>query len=142
MRCIASLCSALPERKTGSASVCASDGIQYEKGWSDMKKVLSVVLAALLSLALPCPALCEDRPVLTIGDVSDRSSKRVDGENQLGLWRYLEDQLGVEIQYVYLSSDDYAAGLSSGNLPDIVATSNNLSTILENGVALDVDPYG
>ena len=109
-----------------------------------MKRILVSVLAALLLLPAACSACLaeEDRPVLTIGDVSDRSSKRVDGENQLGLWRYLEDQLGVEIQYVYLSSDDYAAGLSSGNLPDIVATSNNLSTILENGVALDVDPYG
>lgn len=108
-----------------------------------MKRILVSVLAALLLLPATC-SVClaeEDRPVLTIGDVSDRSSRRVDGENQLGLWRYLEDQLGVEIQYVYLSSDDYAAGLSSGNLPDIVATSNNLSTILENGVALDVDPY-
>jgi len=40
-----------------------------------------------------------------------------------------------------MSSEEYDAALSSGNLPDIVATRNNLSTILENGVALDVDPY-
>ena len=106
-----------------------------------MKRRLSLLLAVLLSLALPCPAFTEDRPVLTIGDVNDRSSYRVDGENQLGVWRYLEDLLGVEIRYVHLSADDYASALSTGILSDIVATDNNLSTIRENGVALDLDPY-
>ena len=90
---------------------------------------------------MPWPTLAEERPVLTIGDVRDRSSKRVDGENQLGVWRYLEDLLGVEIQYVYLKPDAYASALASGILPDIVATDNNLATILENGVALNIDPY-
>lgn len=37
--------------------------------------------------------------------------------------------------------EDYASGLASGNLPDIVATDNNLSTILDSGAALNVDPY-
>ena len=100
------------------------------------------MLAVLLGLLLLSPASAEDdRPVLTIGDVTDRSSSRIDGENQLGLWQYLEDQLGVEIRFVYLTPEAYAAGLASGNLPDIVATNNNLSTILENGVALNADPY-
>jgi hypothetical protein len=106
-----------------------------------LKRILSLWLAVLLGLALPWPALAEDRPVLTIGDVSDRSSKRVDGENQLGMWRYLEDLLGVEIRYVHLTADDYASGLANGNLPDIVSTDNNLSTIRESGAALDLDPY-
>ena len=47
----------------------------------------------------------------------------------------------MDIRYIHMSSEEYDAALSSGNLPDIVATRNNLSTILENGVALDVDPY-
>ena len=106
-----------------------------------MKRRLSLLLAAILSLALPWPAVAEERPILTIGDFNDRSSYRIDGENQLGIWRYLEDLLGVEIKYVHLSADDYASALSTGNLPDIVATKNNLSTIRENGVALDLDPY-
>jgi len=83
----------------------------------------------------------EERPVLTIGDVEDRSSARMNRENQLGLWQYLEDQIGVEIQFVYLSPETYAAGLSSGDLPDIVATNNNLATILDNGVAFNAGPY-
>ena len=108
-----------------------------------MKRILSFVLAVLLFLPLTCSVAFaeEERPVLTIGDVTNRSSKRVDGDDQLGLWRYLEDKLGIEIRYIYLTPDAYASGLASGNLPDLVATDNNLSAILENGVALNVDPY-
>lgn len=108
-----------------------------------MKRALVLALLLAVSMMLPPPraASAEERIVLTIGDINDRSSYRVDGENQLGLWRYLEDLLDVEIQYVYLSAADYASGLSNGNLPDIVVTNNNLSTIRENGVALNLDPY-
>ena len=104
-----------------------------------MKRTLSLVLTALLGLMLACPALGEDRIVLTIGDTWDRSGKRFN--DQLGMWQYLEDKLGVDIRYVYLSPGDYASGLSNGDLPDIVTTQNNLSTILENGAALNADPY-
>ena len=111
-----------------------------------MKRSLSLVLSVLL-LLLSCSAAVgsasadEDRVVLTIGDITDRSGARMDGDNQLGMWQYLEDQLNIEIKFVYLTEEAYATGLSSGNLPDIVATNNNLATILENGVALNVDPY-
>ena len=54
-----------------------------------MKKFLSLVLAALL-LFLSCPAFGESRPVLTIGDTTDYSGDRISGDDQLGLWRYLE----------------------------------------------------
>ena len=97
-----------------------------------------MIFSALMSLLLVCSARA-DRPVLTIGDDRDRSGGRF--SDQLGMWQYLEDQLDADIQYVYLSKDAYAAGLASGDLPDIVTTWSNLSTILENGVALDADPY-
>ena len=108
-----------------------------------MKKILSAVLTAALALLLLCPVQGaeENRPVLTIGDIHDRTGDRIDGEDQLGLWQYLEDQLGVEIRFVQMTPESYASGLASGNLPDIVSTDNNLSTILESGVALDLDPY-
>ena len=107
-----------------------------------MKRIRMFALVALFfTLASAGLSFAEERPVLRIGDITDRSSKRVDGDNQLGLWRYLEDQLGMEIEYVQLSERDYAEGLSNGNLPDIVATDNNLSVILANGVALNLDPY-
>ena len=108
-----------------------------------MRRMLTTVLALALLLAplLPCAAV-EDRPVLTIGDTLDRTAVRVDGEDQLGIWRYLEDQLGVEIRYVYLSAEDYAAAMTSGDLPDIVITAyTSLSEIREKGLALDADPY-
>ena len=90
-------------------------------------------------LLLPYSAFSEERPVLTIGDLDNRTGNVY--ADQLGMWLYLEDLLDVDIRYVYMSPDDYAAGLAGGALPDIVATYNNLSTILENGVALNVDPY-
>ena len=104
-----------------------------------MKKLLALILSAVLALMLvPFTAAADDRVVLTIADTTARSS-RYDGS--LGMWQYLAEKAGVEIRYIYLTPEEYAAGLSSGDLPDIVTTRNNLSTILENGAALDVGPY-
>ena len=80
----------------------------------------------------------EERIVLTIGDRTTRSGSKYSEE--LGVWKYLEDLLGVDIQYLLMTPEEYDARLASGDLPDVVATQNNLSSILENGVALDVDP--
>ena len=97
----------------------------------------------LLILSYPAAAeesaVSEDRVILTIADRSSRSGNRY--SEDLGMWRYLADKLGVEIRYVYYSPEEFASRLASGDLPDIVATQNNLSEILENGVALDADPY-
>ena len=92
-----------------------------------------------MCLLLPCPVSAAERPVITIGDNVNRSGSRYDEER--GVWRYLADLLGVDIKYVYMTDEEYAAGLASGDLPDLVATNKNLSTIMENGVALNVDPY-
>ena len=109
-----------------------------------MKRLLSLVLTLLILAGLFFPASVsaeEERIVLTIGETIYRDNPRMSGENQLGIWKYLEDRLGVEFRHVYMTKDEYATALSSGNLPDIVTTQNNLATILENGVALNVDPY-
>ena len=110
-----------------------------------MKRWIAWALAACLCL-LFTPfgaegAWAEDRIVLTIGDWDDRSTSRYSGENQLGIWQYLEDQLGVEIEYVHLSEGQYETAIATGELPDIVATNNDLSGILEAGAALNVEPY-
>ena len=105
-----------------------------------MKRILSLALAALFCLmALNVPAFAEDRVVLTIGDLSARTGNRYD--ESLGMWRYVAEQAGVEIRYVFMTPDEYASAMSNGTLPDIVATQNNLATILENGVALNAAPY-
>ena len=110
-----------------------------------MIRILAIILAVCAGL-LPLSAVAETadaqvRIVLTIGDWDDRTENRYDGENQLGIWQYLEDQLGVEIEYVHLGEGQYETALASGNLPDIVATNNDLSGILKAGVALNVEPY-
>ena len=104
------------------------------------RQILSLALAVLLSLmVLNCPAAAEDSAVLTIGDSTTRSGNRYDSGK--GMWQYVADQAGVEIRYVYLTPEEYASAMSSGDLPDIVATQNNLATIIENGVALNAAPY-
>ena len=108
-----------------------------------MKKALSLGLSLvlLLILALPGFAAAEDRPVLTIGETTYRAAPRMSGEDQLGIWKYLGDRLGVEFRHVNMTEEEYEAALADGNLPDIVSTQNNLAMILENGLALDAEPY-
>ena len=105
-----------------------------------MKKILFLLAVVLTFVWLPaCPAHAEERPVLTIGDQAATSETQYMGE--LGVWRYLEDLIGAEIQYVHMTPEEYAVRLASGDLPDIVVTDRNLATIIESGVALDADPY-
>ena len=102
--------------------------------------ILSVSL--MLTVFLPYAAFTEEeRIVLTIGGTTYRENPRMSGEDQLGIWKYLEDQLNVEFRFVYLSPEEYDAALAGGNLPDIVSTDNNLAEIRENGLALDAQPY-
>ena len=103
---------------------------------------ISVLMNLMLMLFLPCNAFTEEnRIVLTIGDTTYRATPRMSGDDQLAIWKYLEGQLGVEFRFVYLTTEEYDAALASGNLPDIVTTDNNLAEILENGLALDAQPY-
>lgn len=118
-----------------------------------MKKILSVAFSIVMILMLlPCSAAAEqtaeepsagaaagDRIILTIGDMSTRSGNRYNEEK--GMWRYLAERLGVDIRYDYIPPEEFSSRLASGDLPDIVATDKNLSTILEYGVALDAEPY-
>ena len=108
-----------------------------------MKRICLFALAAVLAFGWlrSVPVHAEEREVLTIGDVSDHSGDRLTGEDQLGMWQYLEDQIGMEIEYIYVSQDDYKSMMNSGNLPDILVTNNNLSEIREKGLALNIEPY-
>ena len=104
------------------------------------RRILSLVMAVLQCLImLNLPAFAEDRVELTIGDSTTRSGSRFDPN--MGMWQYVSEKAGVEIRYVYLTPEEYATAMSSGSLPDIIATQNNLATILENGVALNAAPY-
>ena len=90
-------------------------------------------------LLLPCSVSAEERVVLTIGDTTERSGSRYNED--LGFWHYLEDLADVDIEYIYMTPEEYDSALSSGNLPDLVATRNNLSTIMEYGAAFNADPF-
>ena len=105
-----------------------------------MKRSLWFALTvSVFLLLLPYSASAEDRVVLTIGDTTERSGSRYNED--LGFWHYLEDLADVEIEYIYMTPEEYDSALSSGNLPDLVATRNNLSTIMEYGAAFNADPF-
>ena len=107
---------------------------------SALRKLLSLALSVILILTLlPCPVSAEERVVLTLADTTERSGNRYNAD--LGMWQYLAEKVGVEIDFSYITPEEYESRLASGDLPDIVATRNNLSKILENGVALDASPY-
>ena len=89
------------------------------------KRIFAVVLSLILlpALFLPSAAFTEENlVVLTIGDTTYRAAPRMSGDDQLAIWKYLEEQPNVEFRLVYLSPEDYDAALTSGNLPDIVST--------------------
>ena len=73
-------------------------------------------------LLLPCSVSAEERVVLTIGDTTERSGSRYNED--LGFWHYLEDLADVDIEYIYMTPEEYDSALSSGNLPDLVASSS------------------
>ena len=103
-----------------------------------------IAILALLLLPLPgtvCPSFASQKVTLTIGDTFDRSSNGYDGENQLRFWKLLEEKLDVEIRFVQLNEDSYSAAMASGDLPDIVATNNNLAEIMDTHLAMNLDPY-
>ena len=103
------------------------------------RSLLFALTVSVFLLLLPYSASAEDRVVLTIGDTTERSGNRYNED--LGFWHYLEDLADVEIEYVYMTPEEYDSALSSGNLPDLVATRNNLSTIMEYGAAFNADPF-
>ena len=104
-----------------------------------MKKLLSLVLALMLALGVLSGisfAAAEETITLTIGDINDN-----DEYDTQRIWRIVEEKLGVKLQFIYMPTDTYAAVLASGDLPDIVHPTNDLSAILEAGLALNVEPY-
>lgn len=109
-----------------------------------MKKFASLVLSLILCLSLMSGIGVvfaeEARTVLTIGDVVDHSAT-YEGENKSKFWKLIEDELNIEIDFIYLPEDTYAAVMASGDLPDIVHPGNDLSSILDAGLALNVEPY-
>ena len=104
-----------------------------------MKKTLSLVLALIMALGLLSGitlASAEERITLTIGDINERPEYA-----ERKIFRLAEERLNIDIQFIYMPTDTYAAILASGDLPDIVHPNNDLSTILEAGLALNVEPY-
>lgn len=96
------------ENKPGRQLIRNRD--QKSRSRYGMARVCALVLSLVLlpALLLPGAARAEEaRIVLTIGDTTYRAVPRMSGDDQLAIWKYLEEQLGVEFRLVYLSPEDY-----------------------------------
>ena len=102
-----------------------------------MKKIVCLALALTLALSLFAGAsLAEDRRVLTIASMVDYSSYF-----DTDIFREIEDELNIEIQYTTYDENSFAAMLSGGDLADIMMPKKMTINILESGLALNLDPY-
>lgn len=103
-----------------------------------MRKIMSLALAALLSLALLLPALAvgEEPRIVTMGSCSVFVENWLDQE----IMRILQDDLNVRIDYTYYDRDKFSLLLAGGELPDIVVgRMDYLPSIIQNGMALNLD---
>lgn len=105
-----------------------------------LKALLSkaLVLVMLLGMMTGFAALAEEAPVtLTIGSAFVFRDGFFENEEVVQI---LKDKCNIEIEYTFYDTDKFALMLASNDLPDIVCcTQNHLATILENGMALNID---
>ena len=97
---------AADETAPAEESIVAEEGAAAENS-----AVAEETAVAEGSAAAEETADAKERVVLTIGDLATRSGNRYD-EN-LGLWQYLAELVGVEIRYVYLSTEEWTQRLRS-----------------------------
>lgn len=103
-----------------------------------MKKLLSIILAALLIGCLFSVAAADGEPtVLTIGSII---TKR-DFDNDVMIQK-IEDKLNIKLEFTYYDADQYAVMLADGSLPDIMLSKYEyLQNVLASGYALNIEPY-
>lgn len=104
-----------------------------------MKKRLSLVLVTVLLASLFSGfsfASAEQPRVLTIGSMTN-----YDGFLNFDIYKQLQKDLNMTIEFTYYSPDSFSAMLAGGDLPDIVIMESNLSIVMNNKLALDLSPY-
>ena len=102
-----------------------------------MKKLFSICLVIMMLVGLLSGvSFAEEKRVLTIGATQDYTE---DFEK----WDYLkrlEEELNIEIEFIYLTKDAYATLLAGGELPDLMLGERNLPVVISNDLAMNVRP--
>ena len=103
-----------------------------------MKKAIASFLAVMLLLSLAPAAMAEEPIVVTMAFTGTEPSDAWKESNELKL---LEEELNIRLDYSFYDDDKFALLLASGNMPDIIMPrQKHLATIIDNGLALNLDP--
>ena len=103
-----------------------------------MKKLVSLLMALALVLTMACGiSFAEEKRVLTIG------AQYIDNETalQVSTVQKVFEEMGCEVQFVLWDEDSYSAAIAGGDLTDIIVGHGPTSVVLDNNLALNMDPY-
>lgn len=105
-----------------------------------MKKTVTLLLAAALLFGMTFAASAGDEEpvVLTMAFTGSAPPEVWKESNEL---KMLEEELNIRLDYTYYDDDKFALLLAGGDIPDIVMPrQKHLTTIIDNGLALNLDP--
>ena len=112
-----------------------------------MKRMLALFLALMLIISLPAFALAEEKPVITVA-VADKAN--VEDYNTNVMTLMLEEQLGIDIQFMSLTGTDYTSKINmmiqsgGAELPDVLfvtPTSAMMLNWIESGCIIPLTKY-
>lgn len=103
-----------------------------------MKKTLSIALMLMLVVGLfsGFSAVAEEKTVVTIGANADFGYIF-----DFDVYKKAQEDLNIEIEFIYYNTDSFNAMLAGGDMPDIVSCSGMTNKILDNNLAMDIAPY-
>lgn len=103
------------------------------------KGICWLLLLALTAILLPGMAMAEEPTVVTLA--LWHSFEKIDEWKNSNELRQLEELYNIRLDYQYYDADQFSLMMASGDLPDIVTCTNSyITTVIENGMALDLDP--
>lgn len=105
-----------------------------------MKKTVTLLLATALLFGMTFAASAGDEEpvVLTMAFTGSAPPEVWKESNEL---KMLEEELNIRLDYTYYDDDKFALLLAGGDIPDIVMPrQKHLTTIIDNGLALNLDP--
>lgn len=103
-----------------------------------MKKILSLILAVALVLSL-CSgiAFAEDKRVLSFGTTNTGTQEALESS----IFDAFKAENNIEFKVIFWDDDSYATAVAGGDLPDVVVAHGNMSNVLSNGLALNMEGY-
>ena len=102
-----------------------------------MKKLSVCLVIMMLVGLLSGVSFAEEKRVLRIGAVTDYT----ENFEKWDAIQRIKDELNIDIEFTYYTTDAYNAMLAGDALPDLMMGKYNLPTVIANKVAMNVRPY-